>query len=127
MATVPDPLEQRREQMFGTLAPAQLARIAPLGARRPLRQGEVLYDQGDRDIPFYVVLRGRLELVRPHDAVEDAIIVIGPGQFTGEMNMLTRRRSLARARAIEDGEVLEARADPLPPLLPPAPTLPDLP
>src|SRR5262245_2161247 len=113
MATVPDPLEQRREQMFGTLAPAQLARIAPLGARRPLRQGEVLYDQGDRDIPFYVVLRGRLEVVRPHDAVEDAIIVLGPGQFTGEMNMLTGRRSLVCARAMEDGEVLEVRAEAL--------------
>jgi thioredoxin reductase (NADPH) len=113
MAIAPDPFEQRREQMYGTLAPEQVARIAPLGARRQLRRGEVLYDQGDREIPFYVVMRGTLEAVRPHDATEDAITILGPGQFTGEMNMLTGRRSLVRVRAREDGEVLEVRAEAL--------------
>jgi hypothetical protein len=107
MASVTDPFEQRRDQMFNTLAAEQMARIAPLGTRRRVRRGETLYDQGARDIPFYVVLQGTLEVVRPHDTVEDAITVLGPGQFTGEMNMLTGRRSLVRARAAEDGEVIE--------------------
>ena len=51
--------------------------------------------------------------MRPHDAVEDTITVLGPGQFTGEMNMLTGRRSLVRTRAAEDGEVIEVRPDAL--------------
>ncbi len=111
MGSGPDPLEQRRAQMFSTLAPEQLARIASVGARRQLRRGEVLYDQGDREIPFYVVTQGTLETVRPHDAIEDPISILGPGQFTGEMNMLTGRRSLVRVRAREDGEVIEVRPE----------------
>ena len=98
MASAPDPLEQRRAQMFSTLAPEQVARIAPLGARRQLRRGEVLYDQGDREIPFYVVMRGTLEAVRPHDATEDAITILGPGQFTGEIEHADRAAQ-PRARA----------------------------
>ena len=31
----------------------------------------------------------------------------GPGQFTGEVNMLSGRRALVRSRATEAGEVIE--------------------
>src|SRR5262249_59489544 len=34
-----------------------------------------------------------------------------PGQFAGEISLLNGRRSLARGRVIEDGEVLELSAD----------------
>src|SRR5262249_6384516 len=41
------------------------------------------------------------------------VAVLGPGQFTGEINLVTGRRSLARARVIEAGEVLELDGDAL--------------
>jgi thioredoxin reductase (NADPH) len=39
--------------------------------------------------------------------VETVIVTHGPGQFTGEANLITGRRSLARLRVTEDGEVVE--------------------
>src|SRR5262249_31606351 len=41
---------------------------------------------------------------------EDPIIVLGPGQFTGETTLLTGRRSLVRGRVTQDGELLEVGA-----------------
>ena len=56
---------ERFEQMFPTLTPAQIGRVAALGRARAVEAGEVLVEPGDRDVPFFVVTRGELEIVRP--------------------------------------------------------------
>jgi thioredoxin reductase (NADPH) len=94
-------------QMFPTLTPAQVARIAAHGSIRPVKAGEVLFEAGDPDIPFFVVRTGRIEMLQPTGDTETLVTVHEPGQFTGEVNMLSGRRSLVRARAAEPGEVIE--------------------
>ncbi len=93
--------------MFPTLTPAQIARIAAHGSVRQIRQGEVLIEAGDHTVPFFVVLQGHIEVVRSSGGAETLVTVHGPGQFTGEVNMISGRRSLLRARATEAGEVIE--------------------
>jgi thioredoxin reductase (NADPH) len=95
------------ERMFPTLTPAQIARIAPHGRARRVDRGEVLVEAGAQVVPFFVVVSGRLEAVRPSAAGEALVAVHGPGQFTGEVNMLSGRRALVRSRATEPGEVIE--------------------
>jgi thioredoxin reductase (NADPH) len=112
MSSVPQQYE-RQAQTFPTLSTEQIARIARYGTKRRTRRGELLYDQGTEAPSFFVVLSGALDIVRPHKDTEDPIAVLGPGQFTGEVNMVTGRRSLARARVIEEGEVLELDGDAL--------------
>ena len=97
----------QRERMFPTLTPEQVQRIASRGQRRPFHRGEILVEAGDQIVPFLVVTAGRIEILRPSGATEELITVHGPGQFTGEVNMLSGRRSLVRARASEPGEVIE--------------------
>jgi thioredoxin reductase (NADPH) len=100
------------EQTFPTLTPAQIERIAAHGRVRPVLAGEVLIEAGQPVIPFFLVKAGRLEAVRPSGTGETRIAEQGPGQFTGEVTMLSGRRALARIRAIEPGEVIElARED----------------
>src|SRR5215831_3788445 len=111
MAAAPDPTEQRREQMFPRLDPRQIERIAPHGERRRMRKGELLFDQGTQRADLHVVLEGTIEVVHPHDGVEDAITTLHPGEFTGETSLLSGRRSLVRGRAGEDGELLVLHAD----------------
>jgi thioredoxin reductase (NADPH) len=96
----------RREQMFPRLTPAQIDRISALGRRRAVRAGEILYQPGDKEIPFYLVIEGGIEVVRLVGGREDFIVVHGPGQFTGEINMLSGRRSLVRGRAVADGTIV---------------------
>jgi thioredoxin reductase (NADPH) len=112
MSSVPRQYE-RQAQTFPTLSAEQIARIARHGTKRRTRRGELLYDQGTEAPSFFVVISGALDVVRPHKDKEDPITVLGPGQFTGEVNMVTGRRSLARARVIEEGEVLELDGDAL--------------
>ncbi|MDQ3872551.1 MAG: cyclic nucleotide-binding domain-containing protein, partial [Thermoproteota archaeon] len=85
------------EQIFPTLTPAQIHRIAAHGHMRTMQRGEVLIEQGDRNIPFFVVVSGEVEVVRPSDTAETLIAVHRPGNFTGEVNTLSGRRSLFRA------------------------------
>jgi thioredoxin reductase (NADPH) len=99
-------LSSPADQTFPTLTPAQIARIAEHGSARPIRRGEVLVEAGDHVVPFFVVREGRLEVVRPAEATETLVATHGPGQFTGEVNMLSGRRALLRTRVSEDGEVI---------------------
>ena len=95
------------ERIFPTLTPAQIERIAVHGHVRPIRAGEVLFEAGEQFVPFFVVTAGRLEIVLPSGTTETLIAVHGPGQFTGEVNMLSGRPALVRSRASEPGEVIE--------------------
>jgi thioredoxin reductase (NADPH) len=105
----PEPLTltARIAQMFPTLAPAQMDRIAAQGHRRAIRLGEVLIEAGAEVVPFFVVTKGQIEIVRPCGGTETLVAVHGPGQFTGEAQMLSGRRALMLARASEAGEVIE--------------------
>ena len=76
----------RAEQIFPKLTPAQIRRIAAHGHMRAMQHGEVLVEQGDSAVPFFVVVSGELEVVRPSGAAETLVTVHGPGQFSGEVN-----------------------------------------
>jgi thioredoxin reductase (NADPH) len=97
----------REERLFPTLTSAQIARIAARGRRRPIARGQVLVEVGDKDVPFFLVVSGEVQAVRPSGATETLIVAQGPGQFSGEAIMLTGRRAMARLRASEPGEVIE--------------------
>ena len=97
----------RIEKIFPKLTPAQLSRIATRGYVRSMEGGEVLYEQGHRAAPFFVVISGELEVVRPSVPVETLITVYESGQFTGEVGTLSGRRSLFRVRVTKPGKVIE--------------------
>jgi thioredoxin reductase (NADPH) len=97
----------RAEQIFPELTPAQIARVAAHGRMRDVKPGEVLIEQGDSPVPFFVVVSGELEVVRPSGATETLVTVHGPGQFTGEVSTLSGRRALFRTRAPKGGVVIE--------------------
>ena len=97
----------RIEKIFPKLTPAQIDRIAAHGRIRSVQPGEVLIEQGDTSVPFFVVITGEVEIVRPFDAYETLVTVHGSSEFTGEVNMLSGRRSFFRARATKPGKVIE--------------------
>jgi thioredoxin reductase (NADPH) len=102
------PLKSSRiEKIFPTLTPAQIRRIVPHGHMRTMESGQVLIEQGDRNVPFFVVVSGEVEIVRPSGSVETLITIHGPGQFTGEVNMLSGRPAVVRVRATKKGELIE--------------------
>ena len=102
---------ERAAQMFPILTEAQIDRISSIGQRLEVRRGEVLFDVGDQNTRFFVVLSGSIDIVRLVADREEPVTTHGSGQFTGEINMLSARRSLARARMAEDGTVIAMDRD----------------
>jgi thioredoxin reductase (NADPH) len=103
----------RAAQTFPQLTPAQVDRIASIGRRRDVQAGEVLFELGEQNTRFFVVLTGAIEVVRPVGDLEEPVVVHEPGQFTGEINMLSARRSLVRGRAVSAGTVIAVDRDDL--------------
>lgn len=97
----------RADHVFPKLTAAQMARVGLHGHTRHVTRGEVLVEAGDNVMPFFVVTAGSVEIVKPAGAEETVITVHGPGEFTGEVNMLSGRRPLVRARVAETGQVIE--------------------
>jgi len=100
-------LTSGNERMLPTLAQAQLERIAAHGRVRSIQAGEVLVEPGQRIVPFFVVTEGQLEVVRPSGRAETLLVSYGPGQFTGEVNLLSGRPAIHRIRASQSGQVIE--------------------
>src|SRR5260370_20288353 len=94
----------RSDELFPKLTAAQIARIAALGHVRSIERGEVLVEVGASEVPFFVVVSGELEVVRPSGTTETLITSHGPGQFTGEVNMISGRRALLQARELRSEE-----------------------
>jgi thioredoxin reductase (NADPH) len=99
--------KSQREKIFPKLTSVQIDRIAAHGRTRSVQPGEVLIEQGDTSLPFFVVITGEVEILRPLGARETLVTVHGPSEFTGEVNMLSGRRSLVRARVTKPGKVIE--------------------
>ena len=95
------------ERLFPTLTTEQIRRIAAHGRRRPIANGDVLVEVGDKAVPFFVVLSGEIQVLRPSGGTETLIVRHRSGQFSGEGNMITGRRALGRLRVSEPGEVIE--------------------
>lgn len=95
------------DELYPKLNNEQIARLAQLGRRRSIPAGEVLFDQGTIGRHFYVVLEGVIESVLPSSEGDVQMRVHQPGDFTGELDMLSGRPSLVRARSMVPTEVLE--------------------
>ena len=91
-ATVSDP-----DRLFPTLTPQLRSRIAAHGRRRAIARGEVLVEVGDKVVPFFVVVSGEIQVLRPSGSAETLIVTHRAGQFSGEGTMITGRRAIGAA------------------------------
>ncbi|MFN8664329.1 MAG: FAD-dependent oxidoreductase [Thermomicrobiales bacterium] len=104
------PSEQKTEYLsqvaFPTLTDEQIELLTPLGEIRKTAVDDVLFSSGKFPIMMVVVLSGRTEVVDSSDGVERTITSTGPGQFVGELTLLTGQKPFASCIVREAGEVL---------------------
>ena len=104
-------LESEVGQLFPRLTPEQIARVASRGVPRSIRPGELLVAAGQQADSFFVLTAGAVEIVGVAAGVEEILVVLSAGQFTGEFSMLAGRRALVNLRASEPGEVIAVKRD----------------
>jgi thioredoxin reductase (NADPH) len=93
--------------IFATLDDAQIARVAAFGMELHAAAGEILFEQGDAERGLFVVLNGSIEIISVSGAAEAVIRVLRRGDFTGEVYLLSGRRSLVKCQAREASTLLE--------------------
>jgi len=91
---------------YPVLDDSQQARLRRYGTTRPVTAGEVLFSPADDSYDLLVVLSG--EVVVSNDSLGRSVEFArhGPGQFAGELNLLTGQRPFLTARATTEGSVL---------------------
>src|SRR6266852_9605856 len=107
---IPSALDART-QAFPVLTAAQIDRVLPIGKVRQVQRGEILFEPGDTNVPFFVLLSGSMEIVQPDLTGERSIATHVQGEFTGEMTMISGHRCLVLGRTTEPGEFLELTGD----------------
>jgi len=74
---------------FPKLDTSDLAALAPLANLCTFEDGQTVFRSGDADLDLFVVDSGAIEILNPSD--NSHIVTHGPGQFAGDIDLLTRR------------------------------------
>ncbi len=119
--------EYNAEIAHPTLDADQLALLTPYGEERPTQPGDILFDIGDTEYPWIVILHGELEIVsNPGAEGEEVLDVRHDGQFLGELSLLTGQTAFLAARARTAGRVRVISAEDLRQIVATIPALSEL-
>jgi thioredoxin reductase (NADPH) len=88
-----------------------MAQLRRYGEIRPTVAGQVLFREGDRGSDFIVIMSGRVRIVDHQAGVEREIATADPGEFVGELTLLTGEREFTTAVVTEPGSVLVVPLD----------------
>ena len=92
--------------MFPRLSEAKIAKLAKRGERRSYAAGETLYEQGERDAPFFVIERGRVRLLDRKPGKDIWIAEADAGTFLGDIATFTGEPAIAECVADEPTDVI---------------------
>jgi thioredoxin reductase (NADPH) len=99
--------KQRREQMYPTLDSLEIERVRRFGDARAFQPGDSLWTFGDVAPGLMVVIAGKVAVTeRDHFDNHKPIVIHGPGNFLGELALLSGRPALVDAIAQDSVEAL---------------------
>jgi CRP/FNR family cyclic AMP-dependent transcriptional regulator len=105
-------IELREVPLFSEMDEQEVAGIRAIMEEMKFKAGEVIIREGDIGDLFYVVTEGEAEIIiRDADGSDVVLHVAGPGDFFGELSMLTNEPRSARVRAAEPMTTLVLERD----------------
>jgi thioredoxin reductase (NADPH) len=87
--------------MFPKLDDGQIARLAAFGRQQDAHAHQVILERGDLHHGVFLELSGSIELIRNCRDGETVLHVLGRGEFTGDVNLLSSHGTLIRRKAVE--------------------------
>ena len=82
-------MAQSEEAAFPRLTDTEIAAVRPMATACEYADGEVVFRAGQPDIDLFIVESGQIEIQNPTDGRH--IVAHDPGQFSGDIDILTGR------------------------------------
>jgi thioredoxin reductase (NADPH) len=106
-----DPL--RDEVAYPHLGEAELAELIPFGERCSFAKDQTLFSAGDYPFNSHVILAGTVRIIDLSTGERVVFVRYGPGYFTGDIDLFTRRPSVVSCEAETDVEAIRLTPDQL--------------
>src|ERR1700722_20488958 len=101
---------EREAQVFPLLSENQIKSIRAYGEEIKVPAGKNLYDRGDRNIDFHIVLDGAIHALETHGCGEQKVLhTHRRGSFLGELNLFNSRKALVGTQAAEDSRLIRVK------------------
>jgi CRP-like cAMP-binding protein len=101
----------RSIDLFAGLGPIHLAHVASIAQRREVKKNEVLFEEGDDGAHMFVVAEGSIRISKIVPGIgEEALAVLRPGAYFGEMEFLERDLDRAARAIVHESGLLYAFA-----------------
>lgn len=102
----------RSMELFAELADAELAKVGRLLKELKASENEIIFQQGEAGDALYIVLSGRVRIATTDSFGRERVLAFyGPGEFFGDMAVLTGEPRSATASASTDVRLLELRKE----------------
>lgn len=105
-AAEPPLSDERTPDKNYRFSPAGFEALEAYGERRFHEEGDVLFDEGDREVDCCVVISGQLDVFLFEQGESLRVGWLEPMQFTGDVSLITGQQSLVRGVMAQAGEVL---------------------
>jgi len=97
--------------LFAQQPAAMLAELAQLTSRAEFPAGSTVFRQGDPGDSFYIIISGRVEVQMTRDGLTSTVATLGPGDFFGEVALLTEEPRNATLVVLESMNTLTLQRD----------------
>ncbi|MEM9673194.1 MAG: FAD-dependent oxidoreductase [Bacteroidota bacterium] len=111
---------------FPTLSPSQIEQLQRYGEVQSTQVGDILFQVGDKDYDWFVIIAGALEILSNADTNPEVLAVRTAGQFLGEISLLTGQTAFLTARVQQAGSVLKISSNKLREIVATSPELSEL-
>ena len=106
-----------RVELFEPLAAAELSQLATSLMERDCKAGQEIVKQGEPGASLFVIVDGLLEVKVTHEEQTRVVGRLGPGEFFGEISLLTGSPRGASVTAITDATLFELTHEVISPIL----------
>jgi CRP-like cAMP-binding protein len=86
-----------RVPIFSNCSPEEVSAIDAVAQEQAFQPGQIIVSQGTAGHAFYMILEGRVEIIRDNNSLG----AFRPGDFFGEMSLLDSAPRSATIRALE--------------------------
>jgi CRP-like cAMP-binding protein len=100
-----DALFLTQSPLFRNLDETERAQILIIGRMRPFQAGEVIFREGDAGDGLYMVVKGSVRISKQSVTGEEALAVLEPPAFFGEMALIDFSTRAADAIANEESSL----------------------